>query len=291
MLIDSHAHVNFAAFKDGADEVIKRALDNKVFMINVGSQYSTSKRAIEYAHKYETGVWAAIGVHPIQLRKGRLSYQDDDELLPQEIETSGEDFDYEKYLELAKDPKVVAIGEVGLDYHHFDPPRVDEQSSPQVEAGEGNNIEELKTKQKEIFLQFIDLANKVRKPLIVHCWDAYKDLYEILSKKPAEKKGVIHSFVGGYKTAHKFIELGYKIGINGVITYSESFDRLIKEISLDDIILETDCPYLAPVPHKGERNEPLNVRLVAEKIAEIKGISIEEVAEITTQNTQRLFNI
>jgi TatD DNase family protein len=276
MLIDSHAHVNFAAFKDDADEVIKRALDNKVFLINVGSQYSTSKRAVEYAHKYETGVWAAIGVHPIQLRKKRLNYQDDDELLPQEIETIGENFDCEKYLELAKDPKVVAIGEVGLDYHHFE---------------EGDDTEEMKAEQKKVFSSSIDLANEVKKPLIVHCWDAYSDLYDILSKKPAEKKGVIHSFVGGYKTARKFIELGYKIGLNGVITYSKSFDRLIREISLDDIILETDCPYLAPVPHKGKRNEPLNVRYVAEKIAEIKEIPLKEVEEITVQNTQKLFGI
>lgn len=276
LLIDSHAHVNFAAFKDDADEVIKKALDNKVFMINVGSQYSTSARAVEYAHKYETGVWAAVGIHPIQLRRKSLSYQDDGELLPQEIETSGEDFDYQKYLELAKDPKVVAIGEVGLDYHHFE---------------EGDNEEELKARQKEVFSASIDLANKVQKPLIVHCWDAYEDLYEILSKNPAEKKGVIHSFVGGYKTARKFIELGYKIGLNGVITYSESFDRLIREISLDDIILETDCPYLAPVPHKGERNEPLNVRFVAKKIAGIKQISLEEVERITVENTRKLFEI
>lgn len=276
MLIDSHAHVNFAAFKDDAGEVIKRALDNKVFLINVGSQYSTSKRAVEYAHKYETGVWAAVGMHPIQLRKRSLSHRDDDELLPQEIETIGEDFDYEEYLELAKDQKVVAIGEVGLDYHHFE---------------EGDNEEELKARQKEVFSMSIDLANEVQKPLIVHCWDAYGDLYDILSKNPADKKGVIHSFVGGHKTARKFIELGYKIGLNGVITYSESFNRLIREVSLGDIILETDCPYLAPVPHKGERNEPLNVRLVAEKIAEIKEITLKEVEETTVENTQKLFGI
>lgn len=276
MLIDTHAHVNFSAFKDDADEVIKRALDNKIFLINVGSQYSTSVRAVGYAHKYETGVWAIVGIHPLHLRKKNLSYQDNDELLPQEIRMSGEHFDYEKYLELAKDPKVVAIGEVGLDYHHFE---------------EGDDVEELKAEQKEVFSASIDLANRVQKPLMVHCWDAYDDLYEILLKKPAEKKGIIHSFVGGYKTARKFIELGYKIGLNGVITYSESFDRLIKEISLDDIVTETDCPYLTPVPHKGERNEPLNVRFVAEKIAKIKEISIEEVAEITTRNAQKLFKI
>ena len=275
MLIDTHAHVNFNAFKDDADEVIRRALDNGVAVFNVGSQYSTSRRAVEMAHRYEN-VWAIVGLHPIQLKKQTIEYQDDYELAPEEIKTSGEEFDYEKYLELANDPKVVAIGEIGLDYHHFEPE---------------DNIEELKNKQKEILLQFIKLANEVQKPVMVHCWDAYPDLLEILKNNPVERKGVIHSFVGGYKTANKFIELDYKIGLNGVITYSESYDRLIKEVDLQNIVLETDCPYLTPVPHKGERNEPLYVKYVAEKIAKMKGMDIFEIERITTENVKILFRI
>lgn len=288
MFIDTHAHLNFNAFKDDADEVIKRSLAVGVFVVNVGSQYSTSRRAVEMAHRYEDGVYAAVGLHPIQLKAQTIEYQDDEELSPEEIKTTGEEFDYAKYLELAKDEKTVAIGEVGLDYHHFDPPRVDERS-PRVEAGEGDNIPELKDKQKEIFLQFIKLSNEVKKPLMVHCWDAYDDLYEILKNNPAEKKGVIHSFVGGYKTAKKFIELGYKIGLNGVITYSESFDRLIREIPLKNMVLETDCPYLTPVPFKGERNEPVYVKYVAAKIAEIKRVAVLEVENVTFENATRLF--
>lgn len=273
MYIDTHAHVNFSAFKDDADEVIKRALENQVFIINVGSQYSTSARAVKMAEKYDKGIYAAIGLHPIHLVK-RTVNPDDSELSENDFETTGEIFDYQKYLELAKNPKVVAIGEMGLDYHHF---------------VEGDNIPELKAKQKEIFLAGIKLANETKKPIIVHCWDAYDDLLKILKSNPVEKKGVIHSFVGGYKTARKFTELGYKIGLNGVITYSDSFNRLIKELDLKDIVLETDCPYLAPVPHKGERNEPLYVKLVAEKIAQIKELSVEEVANIITQNAKSVF--
>ncbi|MFA6973798.1 MAG: TatD family hydrolase [Parcubacteria group bacterium] len=275
MLIDTHAHVNFNAFKDDAEEVIKRTLAAGVFVVNVGSQYSTSARAVDVAHKFD-GVFAAIGLHPIQLKAQSIQYQDSLELDPQEIKTTGEEFEYAKYLELAKDEKVVAIGEVGLDYHHFE---------------EGDDVEKLKIKQKEVLKQFIQLANEVQKPLVVHCWDAYDDLFEILQNNPVNKKGVIHSFVGSYKTAHKFIELGYKIGLNGVITYGISYDRLIREVALENIVLETDCPYLTPVPHKGERNEPAHVRLVAEKIAQVKEITVEEVAEITTQNSKKLFNI
>jgi TatD DNase family protein len=276
MLIDTHAHVNFNAFKEDGEEVLKRSLKEGVFVINVGSQYSTSVRAVEYARKFKTGVWAAVGIHPVHLIKRTIEYKDPEELQPAEIKTNGENFEYEKYLELAKDPKVVAVGEVGLDYHHF---------------GEADNISELKSKQKEVLLKAIKLANEINKPVMLHCWDAYDDLYEILKNNPVKKLGVVHSFVGGYKTAKKFTELGYKIGLNGIVTYSKSYDRLIKELALEDILLETDCPYLAPAPKKGERNEPLFVRYVAEKIAKIKEISLEQVAEKTTENAKKLFDL
>ncbi len=276
MLIDTHAHINFNAFREDADEVAKRAFARSIFFINVGSQYTTSVRAIEYARKYPGQIWAAIGTHPVHLRKGKFSYKDDEELAEKEIKTNGEDADFEKYLELGKNREVVAIGEVGLDYHHFE---------------DGDNIEKLKNKQKEILAGFINLANELEKPVIIHCWDAYDDLFEILKNNPVKKRGVIHSFVGGYKTANKFIKLGYYIGLNGVITYSESFDRLIKELPMERIIVETDCPYLTPIPFKGERNEPAYVEYVAQKIAKIKDISPEKVAEMTTQNAQKLFKI
>lgn len=251
MLVDTHAHVNFNAFKEDADEVIKRSIKEGVFVINVGSQYSTSQRAVEMAHKYE-GVYAAVGLHPIHI--------------------NDEEFAYEKYLELAKDKKVVAIGEMGLDYYHL------KQGADQE-------------KQKELFLQGIRLANEVQKPVAIHCREAYADLLEILRNNPVEKKGVIHCFVGSLKTAQEFIALGFKIGLNGIITYSESYDKLIKNIGLEDIVLETDCPYLTPAPHKDERNEPLNVRYVSEKIAQIKQISAGEVAETTTANAKKIFNL
>jgi len=274
-LVDSHAHVNFAVYSDDYDEVLRRSLSQGVRVVNVGTQYSTSKRAVDYAHQFK-GVWAAVGTHPIHLKKGSFEYSDNNELDSTEIQTIGEDFDYAKYLELAKDSKVVAIGEIGLDYHHFE---------------DGDDIEVLKERQKEVLIEFIRLANEVDKPVMIHCWDGYPDLLRILTEYPVNKKGVIHSFIGGYKTANKFIELGYKIGLNGMITYSDTYHRLIREIDISHIILETDCPYLAPLPHKGERNEPALVFEVAKTIATVKQIAIELVAESTTINTERLFNI
>ncbi|HPN54595.1 MAG TPA: TatD family hydrolase [Candidatus Moranbacteria bacterium] len=274
---DSHAHVNFSAFKEDGEEVLKKCLAEGVFVANVGSQYSTSQRAVEYARKFENGIWAIVGIHPIHLKEGSFKYSDPDEVEEVNIKTKGEEFEYEKYLELARDEKVVAIGEIGLDYHHFE---------------ENDDVEVLKNKQKEVLRKFIELANEVGKPVMLHCWDAYDDLLEILQNNPVEKKGILHSFVGSYKTANKFIELGYKIGLNGIITYGESYDRLIKEIDLRNIVIETDCPYLTPRPmEKEKRNEPIYVKLVAEKIAAQKNISVEEVAEVTTQNAKKTFGI
>ncbi|KKQ52793.1 MAG: Hydrolase, TatD family [Parcubacteria group bacterium GW2011_GWD2_38_11] len=319
MFFDTHSHVNFNAYKDDGEDVLRRCLENGINVVNVGSQYSTSKRAVEYAHRFDphtngskesvggkifdakndtlsVGVYAAIGIHPVHLKKGSFTHIDPWEIDTEparnathasaslhsvaggeEIPTVGEQFEYEKYLELAKDEKVVAIGEIGLDYHHFE---------------EGDDEEFLKNLQKETLIEFIKLANEVQKPVMLHCWDGYDDLLEILIAHPVAKKGIVHSFIGSYKTANKFIELGYMIGLNGIITYGESYDRLIKEVDLKNIVIETDCPYLTPRPlERGIRNEPLFVKEVAQKIADVKGISLEEVAEATTQNAKRVLSL
>ncbi|MEI7750230.1 MAG: TatD family hydrolase [Candidatus Moraniibacteriota bacterium] len=279
-LFDTHAHVNFNAFREDADEVLRRALGAGISVVNVGSQLSTSQRAVEYSRKYEgKGVYAAVGLHPIQLRKRSFEHRDDEndwELPATEIKTTGEGFDYDAYLELARDPHVVAIGEVGLDYHHFE---------------EGDDVEVMKEEQKRVLREFVRLANEVGKPMMIHCWDAYDDLLALFDETAPEKCGVIHSFIGSHKTAKKFLERGWNIGINGIATYSDSYDRLIREVPLDRIVVETDCPYLAPGPHKGERNEPLLVKLVAEKIATVKELSHDEVARATTENAWKMFKI
>ncbi len=272
-LIDTHCHVHFNAYKKDMDEVIHRALADGVFMIAVGTQTTTSQKAIEVAERYD-GIWAAIGLHPCHTQEQEL---DANEICSEEnVHTRCEEFDLDFYRQLARSPKVVAFGEVGLDYHYFK---------------EGDDFEELKKRQKEAFLKVIQLANEFEKPLIIHCWDAHDDLLKILKTHPVKKAGIIHGFARSYKTAKKFIELGFKIGLNGVITYSDGYERMVREVGLADIVIETDAPYISPVPHRGERNEPSYVIEVAKKIAVLKEKTLEEVAEITTNNAKKVFGL
>jgi TatD DNase family protein len=282
MFFDSHAHLNFKAFKDDYRQVVKRCQENNVWLINAGSQYETSRRAVEIAEEFKQGVWAAVGLHPI--------YVDD------------KDFDFQKYLTLAKSsPKVVAVGETGLDYYH----------GP-----------ESKTKQKEIFLKHLELAQELKKPVIIHCRLAHEDLIEILKPKTYSPrfageagnlkpnlKGVIHCFTGNQQQAEKYLEMGFYLGFTGIITYSSEYDEIIKTLPLEKILIETDSPYLTPLntqtnaeksqresvssPRQSAfiRNEPLYVKYVAEKIAAIHGLSLEIIAKQTTSNALKLFGI
>src|SRR4030043_587901 len=165
MLFDTHAHLNFNAYKKDCEEVIKRTLDNKIWMINIGSQYETSQRAIEIAEKYKEGIYAAIGLHPIHLSEGIFKTRIDEEEIA--FETREENFDYEKYKELAKSPKVVAIGEIGLDYYYRPKTKI--------------KLEQFKERQKEAFLKQIELAKELKLPIIFHCRMAHSDLISILN--------------------------------------------------------------------------------------------------------------
>jgi len=312
MLIDTHAHLNFNAYKDDADEVIKRTLENDVWMINVGSQYSTSLRAVEYAKKYPEGVFASVALHPIHLKSRKIKEEIDwQESL--EFETREEKFDYEKYKELAIQSKVVAIGETGLDYYHLDKGKEEEQ----------------KKLQKESFIKHLELAKELNKPIIIHCREAHQDVLEILksfiellpersralnalsarrsrrliinpsTSSGSKLSGVVHSFSGRWSQAQQYLEMGFYLGFNGLITFAfnglitfaRDYDKVIKNTPLERLLLETDCPYLAPIPFRGQRNEPLYVKYVAFKIAEIKGVSFDEIAHVTTENARNLFGI
>lgn len=279
MLIDTHAHLNFNAYKSDADEVIRRSFDNGVWLINVGSQYETSKRAVEIAEKYPQGVYAAVGLHPIHLATDLVKIKNDTEEI--EIKTKEESFDYKKYKELAQSPKVVAIGEVGLDYYW----------KPKTKG----RLELFKENQKNIFYQQLGLAKELKLPVILHCRMAHKDLIQFLEQNNDVRPSVAaaHGFVGNTDELKKYLSLGYYIGFNGIIFKKIEridFEENIRQTPLERILVETDCPYLTPPPLAG-RNEPINVKYVVQKIAEIKNVSFEKIVEITTQNAKNLFKI
>lgn len=279
-LIDTHCHLNFKDFKEDADEVIKRTLAEETGMILVGSEYKTSVRAVDYANKYENdAVYAAIGLHPIHLED--IKVKNDNENGTYEFHSRAEEFDYNKYLNLAKDnKKVVAIGEIGLDYFHID-----------KEA----DVSAVKDKQKKVLRELLFLAHELNLPVIIHCREAHDDLLEILKEFQDKCQrtgwGVIHCFSGDEALANEYFKLGLIISFTGLITFSKNWDELIKNVALDKIMVETDAPYMAPNPYRGKRNEPLYVEYVAEKIAELKGINPEEVMRKTTENARRLFGL
>ena len=278
-LIDTHAHVNFNSYRNDSEEVLSRALENDTWVINVGSQFSTSRRAIRIAENYEEGVYAAVGLHPVHLMRANVDEED------MQFESRAEEFDYEAYKVLAKNKKAVAIGEIGLDYYHI--------KERIKEGADEKKVREIKNKQKEVFINQFELAQELDLPIIIHCREAHNDLIEIITKLKIHHphfKGVIHCFDGDLELAKKYFDLGLMISFTGLITFVKGYEW-IRDIPENKFMIETDSPYLTPVPKRGERNEPLNVKFVAEKIGEFRGISDEKVAEITTKNAMEFFNI
>jgi TatD DNase family protein len=295
MLIDTHAHLNFPAFDKDRNKIIEKCLENDLWLINIGSNYETSKRAVEIAEKYEKGVYASIGLHPINLDTGLVKLKTDES----EGEHFEKEFDFEKYKSLAlrsfsEGGKVMAIGEIGLDYYWK--PKTTKKK------------EMFKQRQKELFFKELELAQELNLPVIFHCRMAHDDFIEILRSTfhtPHSKiNGVMHGFVGTLEQLKEYLKLGFYIGFNGIIfkkIEGINFEENIKNAPLEKILIETDCPYLTPPlarrsfseggQNQDERNEPLYVKYIAQEIAKIKNLSFEKVAEITTKNARQLFKI
>ncbi len=257
MLIDSHAHLSFDSFKpEEIDAVLARAKENGVeALINIGGGEGVegNVRAVELAARYPE-IFATVGIHP-----------HDASLVTDEV--------IEKLRQLIPNSKVVAIGEVGLDYHY-------NHSDPVI--------------QRQVFRQMIQLAKEVHLPLVLHVRDAYDDLFQILKEEDGfQVGGVVHCFSGDLDFAKKMIAEGFKISFSGIITFkkSEALREVVKKIPTEFLMVETDCPYLAPEPFRGKRNEPAFVRYTAQKIAEIRGLTLEDVARTTTLNSRRLFRL
>ncbi|MED3690056.1 TatD family hydrolase [Peribacillus butanolivorans] len=254
MLFDTHVHVNAEQFNEDLEDVIERAQDAGVNnMVVVGFDRPTITRAMELIETYDF-MYAAVGWHPVDA-----------------IDMTEEDLKWIE--ELSSHPKVVAIGEMGLDYHW--------DKSP-------------KAIQMEVFRKQIRLAKKVGLPIIIHNREATADIVNILKEEEAsEVGGIMHCFSGSAETAMECIDMNFYISLGGPVTFKNA--KKPKEVAaavpLDRLLIETDCPYLAPHPYRGKRNEPSYVKLVAEQIAEIKQLSVEEVSQATTDNAKKLFGI
>ncbi|MFA6227958.1 MAG: TatD family hydrolase [Patescibacteria group bacterium] len=291
MLVDSHCHLNFISFRDDATAVAADFLSSNYALLNVGAQYSTSERAIKLAEKFPRGVYAVIGLHPLHLMEaGEETVIIDGK--PQTFKTALEDFDADKYRQLARSSKkIVAFGETGLDYFYFG-----KFSTAEIAS--------LKIKQEQAFRGFIALAEEFNLPLVIHTrgsvadpTDAYDDILRILRDEIGSGRkvqGVVHCFGGNSEQAKEFLQLGLYLGFTGIITFkkkSEEAQQIVRETPLERILVETDAPFLSPEPYRGARNIPQYVEFVAKKVAQLKDLPYGEVAEATTRNAKKLFGI
>jgi TatD DNase family protein len=258
VLIDSHAHIDLAEFNKDRDQVMARARERGVrAVINVGLNAESSRKSLEMAQRYED-VFVAVGFHPheaARLKEG----------------------DLKSLADLTRDSRVVAIGEIGLDFYRNLSPR---------------------PSQLVVFEKQLDLAVELGLPVVVHCRQAHKEVYDILSgwvnNTPANsQRGVIHCFSGDSDMARRYIEFGFYISIAGSVTYPSAGElvKVARELPLDRLLLETDAPFLAPQAHRGKRNEPAYVALTAEKVAEIRQVPVEVVADAAARNTIGLFRL
>lgn len=253
MLFDSHAHIDDEKFDHDREEVIKRAIESGVTrMINVGADMPSSLRSVELAETYDM-IYAAVGVHPHEAEK---MLDEDDDILANCVQK----------------PKVVAIGEIGLDYYYDLSPR---------------------DVQKKCFIRQLDLARQMHMPVIIHDRDAHGDTMEILKREGKGITGVVHCFAGSMEMASELIKMGWYIGVDGPVTFKNAakLPEIMKKVPLERLLIETDSPYLTPVPLRGKRNEPAYVKYVAEYVANLRAIEFEEFARITTQNVCELFKI
>ena len=282
--IDTHAHLNINTFNDDVEEVIDRCREESVAVINVGTQKDTSKRAVEIATEADN-CFAIIGLHPVHTS---ASYHDEQELGEnmKTFTSRGEEFDAAYYRDLAKNPKVVAIWECGLDYYRL------EKATRAV--------------QEKAFIEQIELANELNLPLMIHTRDAkgnsasakadagvgnvYDDTYEIL-KAHSKVRGNIHFYAGNWEQAKKFFDIGFSVSFTGVITFAKDYEEVVKNAPLDLIHGETDCPYVAPVPYRGQRCEPWMVKEVYKRIADIRGDNEEKVREQLMENARQLYKL
>lgn len=276
-LIDTHCHIHFPAYDADRDAVLGRMREKNIWGITVGTTLQTSRSAITFAEAHD-GMWATVGYHPEHFTN---SYHD-------ESEGDAGDYSIDELRKIAvSSKKVVAIGETGLDFFRID---------------EGLNVDDAHAKQERGLRDQIALADELDLPLVIHCRDAFTRLAEILTEEQRGGKnvrGVIHCFTGNWTDAQSLLNLGFFLSFTGIITFppkktqdpETTIQRVVERMPLDKLLVETDSPWLTPIPHRGEQNEPSYVEFVANKIAELRGISADELAKETTANARTLFGL
>ena len=253
MLFDTHAHYDDERFDEDRDTLLASMPENNVGLIlNPGCDVESSRKAVSYANKYPF-VYAAVGIHPDEV--GCLNEEN-----------------FAQMKELFKEEKVVAVGEIGLDYYWDNEPR---------------------EVQKKWFIRQLELARELDLPVLIHSREAAADTMEIMKEHAKGLSGVIHCYSYSKEMAQEYIKMGFYIGVGGVVTFknAKKLKEVVENIPLTSIVLETDCPYMAPEPNRGKRNNSAYIRYVAEKIAELKGITYEEVVEQTEKNAREMYRL
>lgn len=277
MLLDTHAHVQFQAYKDDRTEVLERCQKKGMILNIVGTQKDTSRMAVELAQQYDF-LYASIGTHPIHLHSTHVD-EEESSFLSRE-----EDFDEAFYAKLAESPKVIGIGECGLDLFHI----------PQ-----NISVEEVLEKQKMVFLKHVYFAHAHNLPLVIHCRDAHDQLIEVLEALPFAPKGTVHCFTSHSDHAKRYLDLGLYLGFTGVLTFppkksnpqlQNQLIEVAQKMPFERMVLETDSPYLAPNQYRGKRAEPWMLEEQIKFIAKLRGMSIEQVEQGIQENTLRLFD-
>jgi TatD DNase family protein len=282
MLIETHAHLDYPDFATDFDDVLRRANESGVTrIITIGTSIESSRRAVELAEKYPS-IYAVVGVHPIH------------------VDQAGEDV-ITPLRDLAKSPRVVAIGETGLDYHHLPSVEAAKQKNVQVFSALQSGTEEqleasiedgaFKSKQANLFEEQLDLAVELQLNVVIHQRDAWDDTLEIMRPYSGRLRGVFHCFGGTLEQANEVLDLDHLVSFTGIVTFKNGANvrQVAAEVPFWKFMVETDCPYLAPVPFRGKRCEPAHTRIVAETIAAARGVPFQEIAEATTATAEEFF--
>ncbi len=278
-LIDTHCHLHFPPYDQDMEAVLSRMSERGIWGITIGTALTNSQRGVEFAEAHPN-IWAAVGLHPEHVTS---TYHD-----PNEGEVNESTVDAYALEQMARSSsKVVAIGETGLDFFRIE---------------EGADRASAMAAQEHEFLTHIHVAQKVDLPIVIHCRNALRRLAEMVQEEVTagrHVRGVVHSFTGTWEEAKPLLDLGLLLGVNGIATFppkktadsANAIDRTIERIPLDQLLLETDAPYLAPTPFRGKRNEPAWVEEVAKHVAKVRGVDLSVIAQSTTTNAQRLFTL